>query len=143
VVFQDRSVYTVYTYNDLEYYWSTQGTITMAKCQFCNREGTPQQIGGHRSHCKDNPNRTMTSEVQSRLRYNQMSYEEGMADDLRKDGWEIFSPTVVCDRIGIKDGKVVLIEFKKPGQELRESQQRVHDVDPDSYLIVYKDTKGL
>lgn len=60
-----------------------------------------------------------------------------MADDLRRKGFEVFSPTVVCDRIAVKDGQVWFVEFKKRGQELRPGQQRIRDLMATNYMVVY------
>jgi hypothetical protein len=76
------------------------------------------------------------SDVQRRRRYRQMEMEEKASDKLRKEGWEVFSPTVVCDRIAIKDGKVFLIEFKKPEQSLTESQDKIKKL-VRNYRVVY------
>ena len=65
-----------------------------------------------------------------------MKMEKEASNKLRKKGWEIFSPTVVCDRIGIKDGKVFFIEFKKPNQELTENQEKVKNL-ANNYNVVY------
>jgi hypothetical protein len=76
--------------------------------------------------------------VQSRRRRDQLQKEELMAQSLRRKGYEVFSPTVVCDRIMIRDKKVFFVEFKKPGQVLRPGQQRVKDLSPSRYLVFYK-----
>ena len=76
------------------------------------------------------------SDVQRRRRYKQMDMEETAANKLRDDGWEILSPTVVCDRIGIKDGEVFFIEFKKPGQKLSPNQERIRAL-VEKYIISY------
>lgn len=78
-----------------------------------------------------------SSENQSRRRKNQMIVEESMANKLRNEGYKIFSPTVVCDRIAVKDNKVYFVEFKKSGQKLREGQQIIHDLVKEMYLVVY------
>ena len=78
-----------------------------------------------------------TSEIQSRRRHNQLKTEENLANELRKQGWEVFSPTVVCDRIGIKHNKVFFIEFKKEGQELKEGQRKIKNLMENNYKIVY------
>ena len=77
------------------------------------------------------------SEIQRRRRMGQIAKEENMANDLRNKGYEVFSPTVVCDRVAIKDGIVYFIEFKKQGQKLRSGQQKIHDLMPDNYIILY------
>ena len=78
------------------------------------------------------------SEVQRRRRYKQMKMEQDASNKLKNMGWEVFSPTVVCDRIGIKNGKVIFIEFKKPGQKLTPNQQKIKDlVDDESYTVVH------
>jgi hypothetical protein len=68
-----------------------------------------------------------------------MDYEEGIAVELRGQGWTIFSPTVVCDRVGVKEGAVFFLEFKRKGQALRPAQQLIHDYVPNMYRIIYKD----
>ena len=64
-----------------------------------------------------------------------MQMEENAAGKLREVGWEVFSPTVVCDRIGIKKGKVFFIEFKKPGQNLTGSQDKIKHLMPNNYIV--------
>lgn len=82
----------------------------------------------------------LTSKTASILRRQQISLEEQQANQLRQQGWEVFSPTVVCDRIGVKNGKVFFIDFKKRGREkLRDGQQRIHDLLPEQYLVVVHD----
>lgn len=76
------------------------------------------------------------SEVQRRRRYKQMQMEENASNRLREDGWKIFSPTVVCDRIGIKNNQVFLIEFKKPEQKLTENQEEVKKL-VNNYRVIY------
>jgi hypothetical protein len=76
------------------------------------------------------------SEVQRRRRYKQMEMEQSASAKLEKDGWVIFSPTVVCDRIGIKDGKVFFIEFKKPGQKLTPFQEQVKNT-AQNYCVIH------
>ncbi len=71
------------------------------------------------------------------LRAKQLEHEAAQAEKLAEQGYEVFSPTAVCDRIAIKDGVVYFVEFKKPGQRLRFGQQRVHDTSPEHYLVVY------
>jgi hypothetical protein len=80
--------------------------------------------------------RNACSKTQSRLRRKQIADEGALAREMRSEGWEIFSPTVVCDRIGIKDGKVYFIEFKKDAsQKLRPGQSAVQAASPDNYII--------
>lgn len=76
------------------------------------------------------------SEVQRRRRYKQMYMEETASNKLRKEGWEIFSPTAVCDRIGVKKEEVFLIEFKKPGQKLTKNQEKVKEL-VNNYNVVH------
>lgn len=83
-----------------------------------------------------------SSEAQSKRRVAQIAAEVAMAKKLEDEGFEVFSPTVVCDRIAVKDGKVLFVEFKKPGQELRPGQQKIHDLVPSMYLIRYDTSAG-
>jgi hypothetical protein len=98
-------------------------------------------IGENMSEKQDETRRknlkNFDSEVQRSRRERQLQTEQNLAEKLKEDGWEILSPTVVCDRIGIKDGRIYFIEFKKKGQVLRAGQQRVHDLMPENYVIVY------
>lgn len=66
-----------------------------------------------------------------------MEQEQAQADALRAAGYEVYSPTVVCDRIAIKDGKVFFVEFKRLGQELRPGQERVRGLVPEAYKVIY------
>ena len=81
-----------------------------------------------------------SSEAQSKRRKAQIAAEEAEADKMRAEGYEVFSPTVVCDRIAVKDGKVFFVDFKKPGQKLRPGQQRIHDLVPTMYNIRYHES---
>lgn len=74
---------------------------------------------------------------QRKRRQLQIRHEEAEADKLRAQGYEVFSPTIVCDRIAIKDGRAYFVEFKKPGQALRAGQKRLQDAAPEQYLVVY------
>ena len=79
------------------------------------------------------------SKKSSRLRKRQILWEESIAEDMRSDGWEIFSPTVVCDRVGVKNGFVYFIEFKpESNQKLRAGQKRIAELVPGMYKIVVK-----
>jgi hypothetical protein len=83
-------------------------------------------------------NRGMLNPVtQRKRRYAQIELEESIANSLRAEGWEVFSPTVVCDRIGIKDGKVFFLEFKpESSRTLRPGQKKIHDCIPEMYRVV-------
>jgi hypothetical protein len=71
------------------------------------------------------------------FRLEQLDVEQAQARIMTKEGWEIFSPTVVCDRVGVKDGKVFFIDFKKQGREkLRPGQKRIQELLPEMYKIV-------
>ena len=78
------------------------------------------------------------SETQRRRRLLQIANEEGIANELRKKGWTIFSPMVVCDRIGVKGCNVYFLEFKKPGQKLRPRQALIRDLIPEMYRVIYR-----
>lgn len=64
-----------------------------------------------------------------------MKKEWASSDAMRSEGYEIYEPYAVCDRVAVKDGKVYFVEFKKPGDELRPAQQRIRDLMPDNYLV--------
>jgi hypothetical protein len=87
----------------------------------------------------DNLAPPFTSEQASRLRKGQLDEEVQMAKQMEQEGYQMFSPTVVCDRVAVKDGKVFFVEFKRPKQKLRVGQQTIHDLVPEQYLIRYSD----
>lgn len=68
-----------------------------------------------------------------------MAIEEDVARQLVEKGWTIYSPTVVCDRIGVRDGKVYFLEFKKGHQELRPCQKAITELVPKMYLVIRHD----
>jgi hypothetical protein len=107
-----------------------KNTITAAKREAMSRNGIASNIRRH-------ANGFYSSEAQSRRRMAQISAEQKMAKALERDGFQVFSPTVVCDRIATKDGKIYFVEFKKAGQDLRPGQQFVHDLSPENYIIRY------
>lgn len=53
----------------------------------------------------DNLAPPFTSEQASRLRKGQLDEEVQMAKQMEQEGYQMFSPTVVCDRVAVKDGK--------------------------------------
>jgi hypothetical protein len=80
-----------------------------------------------------------SSEAQSKRRKNQIAAETAMSEAMGLEGFTMFPPSVVCDRVAVKDGKVFFVEFKKhSGQKLRPGQQQVHDLVPEMYLVRYE-----
>jgi hypothetical protein len=79
----------------------------------------------------------LTSEMNRATRLKQLEHESAEAKKLESYGYEVFSPTVVCDRVAVKDGKVFFVEFKSVGQKLRPGQQRIKDLVPNMYLVQY------
>jgi hypothetical protein len=71
------------------------------------------------------------------VRLRQIEHEQSEAKKLEDEGYEVFSPTVVCDRVAVKDGKVFFVEFKKTGQKLRPGQQRIFDLASEMYIVRY------
>ncbi|MDA4136138.1 MAG: hypothetical protein OK449_03950 [Thaumarchaeota archaeon] len=67
--------------------------------------------------------------------YRRMEIEQRVAKRLTEEGWAVYSPTVVCDRIGVKDDKVYFLEFKKENQTLRPGQQAINDLVPWMYRV--------
>ncbi|MGE3341538.1 MAG: hypothetical protein AB7J46_06615 [Candidatus Altimarinota bacterium] len=116
-------------------------------CQTCGKEFNtrPSRVGKFcsKSCAGKNPDHplqklNLNKEFMRQNRYKQLAAEEKIADRLRKEGYQVFSPTVVCDRVVVKDGRVFFAEFKKTGQKLREGQQTIRDLMPESYLIIYE-----
>jgi len=81
--------------------------------------------------------KTHTPKKQRERSLRRMRIEKNMAKNLREEGWEIFSPTAVCDRIGIKDGNLFFLEFKKQNQQLTSSQLKVQNQVPFMYKVLY------
>jgi hypothetical protein len=61
--------------------------------------------------------------------------EAAVAAAMAAEGYVVFAPTAVCDRIAVKDGVVYLVEFKKHGQKLRPAQKVVADVLGARYIV--------
>lgn len=101
-----------------------------------DRQLETMRANGRRSAARRKSEGFYASEHQSRRRKQQLANEEAVANRLREQGYEVFSPTVVCDRIAVKDGKVYFVEIKRDGQALRPAQQLVSDLAPDRYLVV-------
>lgn len=91
-----------------------------------------------KSHEKRKASGFYSSERQSQRRKKQLETEEQLATRVWGQGYEVFSPTVVCDRIAVKDGKVFFVEFKRRGQSLRPGQQQIADLVGSQYLVVYE-----
>lgn len=88
----------------------------------------------------ENLRRGRTPELQRRRRLNHLAHEQAEAKKLEAHGYQVFSPTVVCDRIAVKDGRVYFVEFKKPGQVLATGQAIIQALMPENYIVVYADT---
>jgi len=84
-----------------------------------------------------------TEEYKERARVNrrkQMKVEEDVANKLRENGWEILYTSNCCDRIGIKDGKVYFLEFKRKGhEELAIGQKRLQEAAGEQFKIIVHD----
>jgi hypothetical protein len=70
-------------------------------------------------------------------RQKQLAHEQNEAAKLEKNGYKVYSPTVVCDRVAIKDGKVYFVEFKQSGQSLRAGQKAIQELVPEMYIIQF------
>jgi DNA-directed RNA polymerase subunit RPC12/RpoP len=112
-------------------------------CQFCNIK---INTFNHSRFCKKNPNYErnikLNKELMSKVSDNtgagaksRVLLEKAATEALKEEGYEVFFPWVVCDRIAIKNGKVYFVEFKDEGQVLKLEQQMVNDLVPDMYLL--------
>ena len=90
----------------------------------------------HRSTCLKNFS-NQDGKVQSRRLKKRLTTEKSLSDALCLAGYDVMCPSVACDRIAVKDGKVYFVEFKKQGQSLREGQKKIQALLPDNYLIIY------
>lgn len=87
-----------------------------------------------------NPNDAFFSPALCRARrLKQIALEQSQAKQLEHEGYEVFSPTVVCDRVAVMNGNVYFVEFKKNGQLLRPGQARIQSLVPYNYLVIYHD----
>lgn len=69
-----------------------------------------------------------------------MKKEWSASDAMRREGYEVFEPYAVCDRVAVKDGKAYFVEFKYEGQSLRPAQQKVRDAAKEGYIVrFYRD----
>ena len=50
-------------------------------------------------------------------------WENLKAEEMKKRYDEVFQPFVVCDRLCVKDEKIIFVEIKKSGQILSEQQK--------------------
>lgn len=112
-------------------------TLKAAKKRGLFKTRTPSEAG-YLTHAKYGSSFGTSKQISERRKH-QLFVEETLAENLRKEGYEVFSPTVVCDRIAIKDGKVYFIEFKPLGQDLRDGQEKICRTTKDNYKIVYYD----
>lgn len=55
-------------------------------------------------------------------------YENKKANQIEKEYDYFVNPVIVCDRIGIKDGKLIFIEIKRKGQKLRTKQKEFKEL---------------
>ena len=62
---------------------------------------------------------------------------------MRQEGYEVYSPTVVCDRIAVRDGAVFFVEFRLPGQSLRPGQARIQSLVPQNYIVRFGDYERI
>lgn len=65
----------------------------------------------------------------------QLESEIKAASEMVIEGYTIYSPTVVCDRIAVKDGHVFFVEFKKGNQRLRPAQKVIAELIPAMYIV--------
>jgi hypothetical protein len=115
------------------------------KCIWCNGDFRGASL--HQKYCcpkcyREDPNHPVGKQntaVCRANRYKQLKHEEREAAKLRAEGYEVFSPTVVCDRVAVKDGKVFFVEFKFTGQSLRPGQERIRELTPENYITQFSD----
>jgi hypothetical protein len=77
-------------------------------------------------------------EAQRAKAYRRMEIEQRVAKRLTEEGWTVYSPTVVCDRIGVKDDKVYFSGIQKGESDTTTgstSNQRPRSVDVQSDTI--------
>jgi hypothetical protein len=108
----------------------------MMKSRWKNPEFRMKQTERLRSY---NKSRTKSSfvEMGKKSRF----YENIVAEKIRESYDFLFKPSDVCDRIGIKNGKITFIEIKnrlnKCNSRLTRSQRVFRSIAKDRYLIQY------
>jgi len=80
-------------------------------------------------------NHRMKNGQARRMGLESRKYENSVADTLKYKS--MFLPNEVCDRIVIKNGKIIFIEIKHPGQELRPKQEQFKNLVGSAYKIIY------
>lgn len=106
-------------------YAGSKGAVLKQKLSDAGRRATAEGRSG------------LTSETGRRGAKSRIKSERLCASRLEKEGYVVFAPYAVCDRIAIKNGKVFFVEFKPCGQSLRLAQQTVRDANPSQYLVRY------
>lgn len=116
----------------------------MYLCKYCPREFEKYRSrNAHLRCCTLNPLRdppipkTSRNILGARGAHSRVRYEHKLSDILRSEGFEVFDPREVCDRVAIKDGQVFFIEFKKLNQVLRPAQEKVRVLVPDIYKVIF------
>jgi hypothetical protein len=62
-------------------------------------------------------------------------FENEIAKNIQAD--RIFLPQEVCDRIVVRNGKIIFIEIKHKGERLRPKQSEFQELAKENYEILY------
>lgn len=84
---------------------------------------------GHEKLIQNNPNLNILAGKNSRI------YENKTAKQIQAN--KIYLPNEICDRIIIRDGKIIFIEIKHPNEKLRPKQAEFQQIAKDQYEILY------
>ena len=82
--------------------------------------------------------RNCDSAIQARRGSKSRNHENRVAKLLYKEYDQVFTPSAVCDRICIKNGRVFFIEIKQVGQQLRPKQEQFKQLVGNAFIIYYK-----
>jgi len=115
------------------------------------RNFTPEERrrGGLKTHelhpevCKQNGKQNLAryyadSTVQRKRAERRIYVEQATREQLRLEGWTIIALRHICDSVGIKDGRMCLLEFKRDeNAPLTDNQKLAKTSFGDNYKVVY------
>src|SRR6266571_3099257 len=78
--------------------------------------------------------RRLAAQIVATQRFHEQ--EEAVADELRQQGYVVYMPNAVCDRVVFKDGKVLFVECKRLGEHLRPGQDALRSALPEHFIVM-------
>lgn len=78
----------------------------------------------------------LTREQQSKFGKLCRIYENEIANKIKSEYDKLYYPSSVCDRIGVKDGKIFFIEIKQKGRRLSQKQQEFQKIAKNQFILL-------